>query len=200
MADTSDMNGSHDTGSHEIVVIGAHLDSWDVGTGAHDDGAGVAAVMFEDQVWPKRCGHMAGKSVIPAEEMVQKVKAACDARLDPDFIIIARTDANSAKLLTSDIDPRDRELCTGERTPEGFYRVRDGLRAAHVVLDFPSVGATENLLMAAVLARGTTVLENAAREPEIVDLARCLGAMGAKISGAGTDRIVVEGVDRKSVV
>lgn len=55
--------------------------------------AGVAAVMFEDQVWPKRCGHMAGKSVIPADEMVQKVKAACDARSDPDFIIISRTDA-----------------------------------------------------------------------------------------------------------
>jgi 2-methylisocitrate lyase-like PEP mutase family enzyme len=55
--------------------------------------AGVAAVMFEDQVWPKRCGHMAGKSVIAAEEMVPKVKAAADARLDPDFIIIARTDA-----------------------------------------------------------------------------------------------------------
>jgi 2-methylisocitrate lyase-like PEP mutase family enzyme len=55
--------------------------------------AGVAAVMFEDQVWPKRCGHMAGKSVIAAEEMVQKVRAACDARLDPEFVIIARTDA-----------------------------------------------------------------------------------------------------------
>ena len=55
--------------------------------------AGVAAVMFEDQVWPKRCGHMAGKSVIPAAEMVQKVKAACDARHDNDFIIISRTDA-----------------------------------------------------------------------------------------------------------
>jgi len=55
--------------------------------------AGVAAVMLEDQVWPKRCGHMAGKSVIAAEEMVQKVKAAVDARLDPDFIIVARTDA-----------------------------------------------------------------------------------------------------------
>jgi 2-methylisocitrate lyase-like PEP mutase family enzyme len=55
--------------------------------------AGVAAVMFEDQVWPKRCGHMAGKAVISAEEMVPKVKAAVDARHDPDFIIIARTDA-----------------------------------------------------------------------------------------------------------
>lgn len=55
--------------------------------------AGVSGVMIEDQVWPKRCGHMAGKAVIPAEEMVQKVKAATDARRDPDFIIRARTDA-----------------------------------------------------------------------------------------------------------
>ncbi len=55
--------------------------------------AGLAAVMIEDQVWPKRCGHMAGKAVIPAEEMVQKVKAAVQARRDPDFVIKARTDA-----------------------------------------------------------------------------------------------------------
>lgn len=55
--------------------------------------AGMAALMIEDQVWPKRCGHMAGKACIPAEEMVQKVKAAVDARRDPDFVIIARTDA-----------------------------------------------------------------------------------------------------------
>lgn len=55
--------------------------------------AGLAGVMFEDQVWPKRCGHMAGKQVIPAEEMVQKIKAAVDGRRDPDFCIRARTDA-----------------------------------------------------------------------------------------------------------
>ena len=55
--------------------------------------AGMAALMIEDQVWPKRCGHMAGKSCIPAEEMVQKVKAAVDARRDPDFVIVSRTDA-----------------------------------------------------------------------------------------------------------
>ncbi len=55
--------------------------------------AGMAAVMFEDQVWPKRCGHMAGKSVIASDEMVQKVKAATAARTDPDFVIKARTDA-----------------------------------------------------------------------------------------------------------
>jgi len=53
----------------------------------------MAALMFEDQVWPKRCGHMAGKSVIAAEEMVQKVKAAVDARRDDDFVIVSRTDA-----------------------------------------------------------------------------------------------------------
>ena len=55
--------------------------------------AGMASLMFEDQVWPKRCGHMAGKACIPAEEMVQKVKAAVDARRDNDFVIVSRTDA-----------------------------------------------------------------------------------------------------------
>jgi 2-methylisocitrate lyase-like PEP mutase family enzyme len=55
--------------------------------------AGLAAVMIEDQVWPKRCGHMAGKAVIPAEEMVQKIRAAVAARREPDFVIKARTDA-----------------------------------------------------------------------------------------------------------
>ncbi len=55
--------------------------------------AGLAAVMIEDQIWPKRCGHMSGKAVIPAEDMVLKVKAAVEARRDPDFVIKARTDA-----------------------------------------------------------------------------------------------------------
>ncbi len=57
--------------------------------------AGVAAVHIEDQIWPKKCGHMEGKQVIPQDEMVQKVRAAVDARRDPDFVIIARTDANA---------------------------------------------------------------------------------------------------------
>ena len=55
--------------------------------------AGVAAIHIEDQQWPKRCGHLSGKTLIPAEEMAAKVRAACDARSDPDFVIIARTDA-----------------------------------------------------------------------------------------------------------
>ena len=71
-----------------------------------------------------------------------------------------------------------------------------GLRGNEVRFPFVSVGATENLMMAAVLAQGTTVLDNAAREPEIMDLADCLNAMGAKVSGAGSSRIEIQGVAR----
>ena len=70
-----------------------------------------------------------------------------------------------------------------------------GLRGAVVNLDFPSVGATENVLMAAVAARGTTVIENAAREPELVDLANFLSGMGARIEGVGTPTIEIQGVE-----
>jgi UDP-N-acetylglucosamine 1-carboxyvinyltransferase len=72
----------------------------------------------------------------------------------------------------------------------------NGLTGATVWLDFPSVGATENILMAAVLASGTTVIDNAAREPEIVDLAEMLAMMGAKIDGAGSSTLTIQGVDR----
>jgi UDP-N-acetylglucosamine 1-carboxyvinyltransferase len=70
----------------------------------------------------------------------------------------------------------------------------DGLRGAAITLDYPSVGATENLMMAAVLARGTTVIDNAAREPEIADIAHFLAAMGARIDGAGSSTIEIDGV------
>ncbi|OOG26484.1 UDP-N-acetylglucosamine 1-carboxyvinyltransferase [Thioalkalivibrio denitrificans] len=77
----------------------------------------------------------------------------------------------------------------------GYIRARaKRLRGARIVMDLVSVTGTENLMMAAVLAKGTSVIENAAREPEVVDLANCLIAMGAQISGAGTDTIVIEGV------
>jgi len=81
------------------------------------------------------------------------------------------------------------------RSDHGFVEVRaERLRGTDVFLDYPSVGATENLLMAAVLADGTTVLENAAREPEIVDLCKYLMSMGADIEGAGSSTIVIKGV------
>ena len=72
----------------------------------------------------------------------------------------------------------------------------DRLMGSHIYMDFPSVGATQNIMMAATLAQGTTVLENAAREPEIVDLALLLNKMGAKVRGAGTETITIVGVDK----
>jgi UDP-N-acetylglucosamine 1-carboxyvinyltransferase len=77
-------------------------------------------------------------------------------------------------------------------------RAPHGLTGATVWLDFPSVGATENVLMAAVLAKGTTVIDNAAREPEIIDLVQMLQQMGAKIDGIGSSTLTVDGVDRLS--
>lgn len=76
----------------------------------------------------------------------------------------------------------------------------NGLNGAKVELEFPSVGATENLLTAAVLAKGTTVLENAAREPDLVDIGNFLNAMGAKIQGLGTPTLVIEGVSKLNPV
>jgi len=78
----------------------------------------------------------------------------------------------------------------------GYIRARaDRLKGAHLFLDIVTVTGTENLMMAATLADGVTVIENAAREPEVVDLADCLNAMGAKITGHGTDTITIEGVE-----
>jgi len=79
----------------------------------------------------------------------------------------------------------------------GYIRARAGrLRGARIVLETVTVTGTENLMMAATLAQGRTIIENAAREPEVVDLAGFLNAMGARVSGAGTDTLVIEGVER----
>jgi len=90
--------------------------------------AGAACVHFEDQLSSaKKCGHLGGKVLVPTSEAVQKLIAA---RLAADVmgvptLLMARTDGHSARLLTSDIDPADREFCTGERTVEGFFRLKD---------------------------------------------------------------------------
>src|SRR3954451_2162756 len=82
------------------------------------------------------------------------------------------------------------------RTEHGYIVAEDrDLRGAAIWLDFPSVGATENIMTAAVLAKGTTVIDNAAREPEIVDLCRMLVAMGAQIDGIGTSTLEITGVE-----
>ena len=75
-------------------------------------------------------------------------------------------------------------------------RSRGRLKGARILMDLVSVGATENLMMAAALAEGTTIIENAAREPEIVDLAQCLNVWGARVKGAGSNTLVIEGVEK----
>ena len=95
--------------------------------------AGAAGVHFEDQLASeKKCGHLGGKVLVPTEHFVRTLTAA---RLAADVLgvptlVIARTDALGATLLTSDIDPRDRRFVTGSRTPEGYHRVREGMEAA----------------------------------------------------------------------
>jgi isocitrate lyase len=95
--------------------------------------AGAAGVHFEDQLSSeKKCGHLGGKVLIPTGQFIRTLVAA---RLAADVlgvptVLIARTDAHSAKLLTSDVDPRDREFCTGDRTSEGFFRLRGELDCA----------------------------------------------------------------------
>src|SRR6185295_12000917 len=95
--------------------------------------AGAAAVHFEDQLSSeKKCGHLGGKVLVPTAQHIRTLVAARLAAdvADVPTLVVARTDALSAALLTSDIDKIDREFCTGERTPEGFFRVRDGIDAA----------------------------------------------------------------------
>ncbi len=105
----------------------------------------------------------------------------CDIGLRPIDLHL-----NALKRMDAHIEERDGYiLCACDR-----------LKGADIVLDFPSVGATENILLAAALAEGRTVIEGAAKEPEIVDLQNFLNAMGAKICGAGTDTVEIEGVKK----
>ena len=98
--------------------------------------AGVAAVHFEDQLASeKKCGHLGGKVLIPTQAHIRNLNAA---RLAADVcgvptLIVARTDAESARLITSDIDERDRRFLTGERTPEGFFRLKEGTGLDHCI-------------------------------------------------------------------
>jgi isocitrate lyase len=95
--------------------------------------AGAAGVHFEDQqASEKKCGHMGGKVLVPTSQFLRTLKAARLAAdvLDVPTLIVARTDADSARLLTSDMDEREREFLTGQRTPEGFYGITGGLNMA----------------------------------------------------------------------
>jgi isocitrate lyase len=111
--------------------FGGSLNAFELMKGMIESGAG--AVHFEDQLASeKKCGHMGGKVLVPTSQFI---KTLTSARLAADVcavdtVLIARTDAGSAKLITSDIDERDHEFMTGERTPEGFYKICGGLKMA----------------------------------------------------------------------
>ena len=111
--------------------FGGNLNAFELMKGMIE--AGAAGVHFEDQLSSaKKCGHLGGKVLVPTQEAINKLVAA---RLATDAmgvatVIIARTDADAANLLTSDIDPRDREFIEGERTSEGFYKVKNGIKQA----------------------------------------------------------------------
>ena len=95
--------------------------------------AGAAGVHFEDQLASeKKCGHLGGKVLVPTQSFIRTLNAARLAAdvCDVPTLIVARTDADAATLLTSDVDERDKPFCTGERTAEGFFRVKSGLPAA----------------------------------------------------------------------
>jgi len=111
--------------------------------------AGVAGIHFEDQLASeKKCGHLGGKVLIPTQAAIRNLDAA---RLAADVsgvptILVARTDAESAKLITSDVDERDRIFLTGERTPEGFFRLRDGTGLDHCIARGLAFAAHADLL------------------------------------------------------
>ena len=151
-----------------------------------------------------------GRCVLTAQEVTWHAPADAVARIRASLStlgpLVARTGRARLALPGGDrIGARSIDLHLGGLTAMGASVSEEGgevevraqeLHGALITLDFPSVGATENLIMAATLAEGTTVIENAAREPEIQDLCRMLTAMGARIDGIGAPTVEIEGVDR----
>src|SRR3954447_13507980 len=157
----------------------------------HDAAAGVVEIDV-----PERPGHRADYELVRAMRASISVLGPLTARCGIADVAVPGGDAIGSRGLDLHASGLTR-LGAPVHVDHGYLvaEAPDGLVGAPVSLDFPSVGATENVLMAAVLARGTTVVENAAREPEIVDLARMLVEMGADVEGIGSSTLVVTGVD-----
>lgn len=150
---------------------------------------------------PEKIGHRADYDLVRALRASTAVLGPLVARTGSADVAVPGGDAIGSRGL--DLHAAGLEaLGARVHVTHGFLvaEAPNGLHGAEIRLDFPSVGATENVLTAAVLARGTTRLENAAREPEIVDIAAMLVLMGARIDGAGTSVIEVQGVDRLSAI
>lgn len=146
---------------------------------------------------PEVLGHQADYDLVRAMRASISVLGPLVARCHRAEVALPGGDAIGARGL--DMHRAGLEAMGARLSIEkGFLRasVADDLRGATYRLDYPSVGATENLMTAAALATGTTVLENVAREPEIVDIGRMIQSMGARIDGLGTSTLVIEGVER----
>ncbi|GAA1968052.1 UDP-N-acetylglucosamine 1-carboxyvinyltransferase [Terrabacter lapilli] len=145
---------------------------------------------------PERIGHRADYELVRALRASISVLGPLVARVGEADVAVPGGDAIGSRGL--DLHAAGLEALGAEVHVTHGYLVAtapQGLQGADIRLDFPSVGATENVLTAAVLARGTTTIDNVAREPEIVDIAEMLQSMGARVEGAGTSRITVHGVD-----
>ncbi|WP_088289958.1 UDP-N-acetylglucosamine 1-carboxyvinyltransferase [Kineosporia sp. A_224] len=162
----------------------------------HDPEAGVVAITV-----PQTPGHRADYDLVRAMRASISVLGPLVTRCGSADVALPGGDAIGSRGLDLHILGLT-AFGAQIRVDHGFLvaEAPDGLHGAEVRLDFPSVGATENLLMAAVLARGTTTIENAAREPEIVDLCRMLRRMGAQIDGIGSSVLTVEGVEAMTPV
>ncbi|WP_146361531.1 UDP-N-acetylglucosamine 1-carboxyvinyltransferase [Arthrobacter yangruifuii] len=150
---------------------------------------------------PQELGHQADYDLVRAMRASISVLGPLVARCRRAEVALPGGDAIGSRGL--DMHRAGLELMGAEIGIDHGYLVAsvpEGLHGAEHILDFPSVGATENLMMAATLARGRTVIDNAAREPEITDIARMLNGMGAKISGVGTNTLVIDGVRELSPV
>ena len=174
----------------DVPVMGAVLEGLGVAV-AYDAASGTCRLEVRDD-----------RTVRPPRDAVTRIRASV-ACLGP---LVARRGAAELALPGGDrIGARSIDLHLAglaamgarvEQLEDAVIVHADRLEGARITLDFPSVGATENLVMAATLARGRTVIDNAAREPEIADLCRMLVAMGARISGIGSPTVTVEGVER----
>jgi UDP-N-acetylglucosamine 1-carboxyvinyltransferase len=157
----------------------------------YDPAAGVAVIDV-----PASIGHRADYELVRALRASISVLGPLVARVGEADVAVPGGDAIGSRGL--DLHAAGLEALGAEvRVTHGYLvaKAPRGLRGAEIRLDFPSVGATENILMAAVLARGRTTIDNVAREPEITDIAHMLISMGARIAGAGTSCLVVDGVD-----
>ncbi len=165
------------------------------------EGLGVQ-VVHDAQAGTCRLTVIDDREIRPPRDAVSRIRASVSclgplvARRGAAELALPGGDRIGARSIDLHLDGLSAMGARVERRADGVGVFAERLEGARITLDFPSVGATENLLMAATLARGRTVIDNAAREPEITDLARMLVAMGARITGIGSPTVTVEGVER----